>query len=90
LFGFSVQSAPGISVDELARAGLFPHLQISVTTLDILQRHGFDLVFPTPGGGMYHATVQILYPLPPDMASRLSGLFHQRRNPYPVPKGGRV
>jgi hypothetical protein len=83
LTGFSVQSAPGLSVDELMRGAGFPHTWISVTTLDALQRHGFDLVFPTPGKGAYHATVRAPYPLSPDMAMLLSGLFTRRRNPYP-------
>jgi hypothetical protein len=86
----AVQSSPGVPVDELARGGLFPHLRISVTALDALRRHGFDLVFPTRGGGVYHATVRVPYPLPPDVAARLSALFVPRRNPFPIPKGGRV
>ena len=90
LSGFSVQSAPGISVNDLARAGGFPHLQISVTTPDTLRRHGFDLVFPTPGAGLYHATVRVQYPMPADVATQLSALFIQRPNPYPVPRGGRI
>jgi hypothetical protein len=88
LFGFSVQSSPGVSIDELARAGLFPHLQISVTTLAMLRSAGFDLMFPTPGKGAYHATVRVRDPLRPDDAARLSGLFVRRRNPYPVSKKG--
>jgi len=32
LTGFSVRSAPGVSVDELARGGWFRHGWISVTT----------------------------------------------------------
>jgi hypothetical protein len=90
LSGFSVQSAPGISINDLARAGLFPHLQISVTTLDALRRHGFDLVFPTPGAGLYHATVRVHHPMPTDVATQLSALFTQRPNPYPVPRGSRT
>jgi hypothetical protein len=82
LSGFSVQSASGVSVEELARAGRFPHPWISVTTLAILQHRGFDLVFPTPGKGAYHATVRAPCPLPQDLAALLSRLFARRRNPH--------
>jgi hypothetical protein len=58
LTGFSVQSAPGIQAEELARAGTFPHPRIGVTTVAVLEGHGFRLVFPTPGEGAYHATVR--------------------------------
>ena len=90
LSGFSVRSAPGVSVNELARAGRFAHLQIGVTTLDVLLGDGFELVFPTPGGGVDRATVRVQDPLPPDVAMRLSALFIRRRNPYPMPRGGRA
>ena len=83
LSGFSVQSAPGVPVEELARAGRFPHPWISVTTVVSLRRHGLDLVFPTPGKGAYHATVRAPCPLPADIAVLLSGLFIRRRNPHP-------
>jgi hypothetical protein len=83
LSGFSVQSAPGIPVEELARAGSFPHPWISVTTFAVLERHGFELVFPTPGKGAYHATVRASCPLRMDVAVLLSGLFTRLRNPYP-------
>ena len=85
LTGFSVQSAPGLSVEELARGGEFRNGQISVKTVGALQRHGFEVVFPTPGRGGYHATVRAPDPLPPDIAALLSGLFVQYRNPHPVP-----
>jgi hypothetical protein len=57
LTGFSVQSALGLSVKELARGGQFRNGHISVTTVGALQRHGFEVVFPTPGRGGYHTTV---------------------------------
>ena len=85
LSGFSVQSAPDVSVEELARAGGFRNLRISVTTADAQRRHGFDIVLSTPGKGGYHATVRTRYPLPLDAAVRLSGLFNRLPNPYPVP-----
>jgi hypothetical protein len=36
VYGFSVQYAPGQSVEDLARAGQFPHSQISSATDDDL------------------------------------------------------
>jgi hypothetical protein len=54
-----------------------------VTTLNALQWHGFDLVFPTPGQGVYRATVVAPYPLPPEHALLLSSLFTRLRNPNP-------
>jgi hypothetical protein len=85
LTGFSVQSSPGVSIDELARGGQFRNRQISVTTASALRRNGFELVFPTPGRGAYHATVRVADPLPQDTAALLSGLFVQCPNPHPVP-----
>jgi hypothetical protein len=85
LTGFSVQSAPGISIEELARGGQFRNRQISVTTVGTLRRHGFETAFPTPGRGAYHATVRVPDPLPPDIAALLSSLFVQCPNPHPVP-----
>ena len=85
LRGFSVQSAPGVSVEELARGGQFRNRRISVTTRNALQEHGFEVVFPTPGRGAYHATVRAPDPLPPDTAALLSSLFVQCANPHPVP-----
>ena len=83
LLGFSVQSAPDVTIADLARAGRFPHLQISVTTAELLEAHGFALVFPTPGKGAYHATVRAPWPLPLATAMLLSSLFKRRRNPHP-------
>jgi len=82
LYGFSVQSAPGVTVEALARAGRFPHPQISVTTVELLHDHGFAVVFPTPGKGAYHATVRVPRPLSLANATLLSSLFTRRHNPY--------
>jgi len=85
LIGFSVQSWPGVPVEELARAGRFRNAQVSVTTVDALARQGFEVVLSTLGKGDYHATVRAAHPLPPEVAARLASLFIRRRNPYPVP-----
>jgi hypothetical protein len=83
LTGVSVRSTQGVTVDELARAGQFPHPWISVTTVDVLEQHGFDLVFPAPGKGAYLATVRAPCPLTRGVAVLLSSLFIRRRNPIP-------
>jgi RHS repeat-associated protein len=83
LTGFSVQHAPGVSIDELARGGRIPNLQISVTTVPILRQHGINVVYPTPGRGEHHATVQTPYPLTPEQAALLSTLFVRQPNPHP-------
>lgn len=85
LAGFSVQSLPGISIAELARGGQFRNRQISVTTVGARRRHGFETVFPTPGRGAYHATVQVPDSLPQDIAALRCSLFAQVPNPHPVP-----
>ena len=84
LYGFSVQSAPGLSVDDLAQAGAFPNRQISVTTTAELAGVGVTVV-PSPGAG-YHATAQVPNPLPADIASSISGVFRQQDNPFRVPR----
>lgn len=84
LTGFSVQSAPCVVWEDLARGGRFRNLQVGVATHQDLQWYGFKLVFPSPGRGVYHATVQTPDPLPPDVAEQLSRLFIQHSNPYPV------
>jgi len=84
LFGFSVQSAPGLSVDDLARAGAFPNRKISVTTTAELAGVGVAVV-PSPGAG-YHATAQVPNPLSTDLASSISGVFREQDNPFRVPR----
>ncbi|MBI4613834.1 MAG: RHS repeat protein [Planctomycetes bacterium] len=87
VLGFSVQSAPGVSVEDLARAGRFPNVTISVTTVARLQAAGAAvgvviLVVPSPGAG-YHATVTTPVPLSFELATALSCAFDRRPNPYP-------
>jgi len=86
-YGFSVQTAPRVSVDELARGGYFPNGQISVTTVQELQAiPGVIVNFPTPGRGDYHGTVNVPYPTPPGFFNVISGVFALRTNPFPVPR----
>jgi RHS repeat-associated protein len=84
LYGFSVQSEPGRSVNDLAQAGAFPNRQISVTTTAELAGVGVAVV-PSPGAG-YHATAQVPNPLSADLASSISGVFRQQENPFRVPR----
>lgn len=95
LYGFSVQYAPGKTVEELAQAGRFPHSQISYATDDALQAAlrtlGYAMrLVASPGTG-YHHTFVVLYDasgaqmrsLPHDAAVALSTAFRQRQNPHP-------
>ncbi len=55
-FGFSVQTAPGVSVDMLARGGSFPGNPISLATVRRLQAvPGVTVRAPTPGFGVYES-----------------------------------
>jgi hypothetical protein len=93
LYGFSVQYAPGATVEQLAQAGRFPHAQISYATDDALQAAlaplGYTMrLVKSPGSG-YHHTFAVLYDgggtmaqvLPPDAAQAISQAFQQRANP---------
>lgn len=63
--GISVESAAGLSVDELAAA--IPHGQIGVTTVGAVRKAGGD-VLRTSGRSPHHAT---LTGLTPEQASHL-------------------
>jgi hypothetical protein len=82
--GFSVQSAPGKTIEELAAAGLFPNPQISVTTVCALNSVGVPVV-PTPGRG-YHNTAVTPMPLSNEQAAVISAVFTTRPNPAQVKK----
>lgn len=82
LIGFSVQSAPEKTIEELARAGEFPNLQISVTTDCMLKRIGLSLM-KSPGTG-YHKTVVTPMPLTNEQAATISAVFTTMPNPAPV------
>ena len=97
LYGFSVQYAPGKTVEDLARAGQYPHPQISVATDDALAVALIPLGYAmrlvrSPGKG-YHHTFAVLYDasgsalhaLPDDAARALSATFRQQPNPFATP-----
>jgi RHS repeat-associated protein len=79
--GFSVVTAPNMSVDQLASAAQFPNSQISYTTTAQLATVGAPVV-PTPtGNNQLHATVNVPNPLDPKQASAISAVFKQKPNP---------
>lgn len=80
LIGFSVQSAPGKSIEELALAGRYPHNQISYTTVDQLLSAGVLRLVPSPGEG-YHNTAVTPMPLSNEQAALISAVFKQMPNP---------
>lgn len=97
LYGFSVQYATGITVEELARAGQFPHAQISFAPDDALAAAlaplGYQMrLIRSPGQG-YHHTFAVLYDasgmmlqsLPRDAAHALHRTFRHRLNPLLQP-----
>jgi hypothetical protein len=63
--GVSVESAEGLSLEELARA--LPHGQVGVTTVGAIRAAGGDIV-RTLGRSLHHAT---MVGLTPEAASRL-------------------
>ena len=97
LFGFSVQYAPGKTVDALARAGRLPNLSISYaedTSLEAaLTPLGYSMrLVRSPGKG-YHHTFTVLYDvagtmlkiLPQDAAEAISRTFKRIPNPAVSP-----
>jgi hypothetical protein len=96
LYGFSVQYQAGISWQELARAGQFPHAQVSIAEERDLQAAlhslGYALrLVPSPGAGYHHtfvvlydATGAMLTQLPLPIAEKLHETFAQAPNPYRV------
>lgn len=79
-YGFSVQTAPGLPVNELARGARFPNRQISVTTVEALRELGMTINAPTPGAGDNHGTVVVPYPPLPELFEALSRCFAQHPN----------
>lgn len=99
VFGFSVQYAPGSSLDDLARAGEFPNGTISYAydneLINALRPLGLTMELRrTPGRGFHH-TFMVLYDanrvmkldLPDDAAQALAATFRHRDNPHRVRRG---
>ncbi|MGH2515833.1 MAG: hypothetical protein ACRDHP_09270, partial [Ktedonobacterales bacterium] len=97
LFGFSVQYAPGKTVEELAQAGQLRNGQVSYALDDDLAQSlkllGYTMrLVKSPGHGFHHtfavlydASGAMLHVLPADAANALSQTFQQRKNPYRLP-----
>jgi hypothetical protein len=82
--GFSVQTAPGLSVEAWARGGRFPNRQISVATVGALETAGPPVVGPTPGDGDHHGTVLVRVDATSETFEALSRCFSPWPNPFPV------
>jgi hypothetical protein len=78
-FGFSVQCAHGIPLDELA--AWCPNRKIGITTVGEIRALGYDVVV-TPGKG-HHATVAVAPDWTPEDSRRLVVLFREETNPAP-------
>jgi hypothetical protein len=85
IIGFSVQSTPQKTLQELATAGRLYDRLLSVTTVGELQKAGqsagVDIkVVSAPGRG-FHSIVVAPRPLPDTAAQALSNVFRQTPNP---------
>jgi hypothetical protein len=78
-FGFSVQSAAGMSVEDLARA--LPNGRVGFTTAGELRKMGYDVV-PTSGDA-FHATVVVPRDWGEAEALELAQSFRDAKNPNP-------
>ena len=88
LSGFSVTSALGMSVNQLAMAANYPNNQISYTTTAALGGVGVPVV-PSPStNNPLHATAVVPVPLDPTRAAQISGLFTRIPNPAKCGGGG--
>jgi hypothetical protein len=98
LYGFSVQYAPGTTVDELAQAGQFPNAQISyedeAKLAQAVRPLGYTIrLVKSPGLG-YHHTFAVVYDatggiqmrLPHTVAQALASAFRRMPNPHRVPR----
>jgi len=85
VIGFSVQSAPKKTIEELTAAGQFYNRLLSVTTVGEIQEAGRSVgvnikVIPAPGRG-FHSIVVAPRPLPNSAAKALSNVFRPIPNP---------
>ena len=100
LYGFSVQYAPGASLDDLALSGRFPHAMISYEDEEALASAlapiGYRMrLVASPGAGHHHTfcVVEDLSgraqtALPPIVADALAQTFRRMPNPHRVSRHG--
>lgn len=81
LSGFSVTSAPNMSINQLAAAANYPNGQISYTTTSQLASVGAPVVATPLSGQPLHSTVTAAYPLSSAQAAAISAQFKQMPNP---------
>jgi hypothetical protein len=79
VFGFSVQSADGVTLNRLA--AWCPNRKVGVLTVGEIRALGYDVVI-TSGQG-YHATVVVPTDWDPDSAESLAQSFREADNPSP-------
>lgn len=88
LSGFSVTTAPDMSVTQLAAVANYPNAMISYTTTAALQGIGVPVV-PTPSAAnALHATAVVPVPLDPTKAAQISAAFARIPNPSRCGAGG--
>jgi len=85
VIGFSVQSAPKKTIEELTAAGQFYNRRLSITTIGEIQAAGQSVgvnvqVIAAPGRG-FHSIVVAPRPLPNPAAQALSKVFRLIPNP---------
>jgi RHS repeat-associated protein len=90
LTGFSVTTAPGMSVQQLAMVARYDNGKISYTTTATLASIGVRVVAtPFPDRGMpLHATAVVPVPLDPARAAQISAVFTRIPNPAKCGGGG--
>ena len=84
-YGFSVQTAPGLSPNALAAAApnIAQYGSYSYTTVEQLESiPGLRVNYPTQGNGAYHGTVNLPNPPPAGLFATISSRFTAILNPY--------
>jgi hypothetical protein len=78
-YGFSVQTAPGLTVEQLATA--CRNKSVGYTTVGTIREMGYDVV--RTGHYFYHATVVVPEEWSTEAAEELTRLFLPAKNPAP-------
>jgi hypothetical protein len=78
-FGFSVQAAAGMTIEQLATA--CRNNSVGYTTVRVIREMGYDVL--STGGDFHHATVVVPEDWTEQAAAELTHLFLHARNPAP-------